>query len=378
MYFDNAATSLHKPDSVKEKIIEILESEAYGNPSRSGHLLSQNTMMAIYESKKSLAKLCHIENASDILFTENATFALNFAILGLIEKSDHVITTTTEHNSVLRPLYQSGASLSFLDFDENYDLKYEELEYLIRENTRYLVINSASNLLANVNDLDRLYDFASKNNLIMIVDLAQSLGLVDIDMSKYKNSLFAFTGHKSLYGLSGTGGLIKNGDFTFKQIISGGSGINSFDKSMPDSFPQIYEPGTPNYLGQIALKAGIDFIIDLGIDNINEKALKLAKRFYKGIEDIKKIKFYSKDSSNLKSPIVSFNIGNISSDEIALALDEDYDIQVRPGAHCAPLIHKHFGTQNQGIVRFSFSYFNTDEEVDAAIRAVREISLRYK
>ena len=378
MYFDNAATSLHKPDSVKEIIIEILEEEAYGNPSRSGHLLSQNTMMAIYESKKSLAKLCHIENPSDILFTENATFALNFAILGLIEKSDHVITTTTEHNSVLRPLYQSGASLSFLDFDENYDLKYGELDSLLRENTKYLVVNSASNLLANINDLDRLYDFASENNLIMIVDLAQILGLVDIDMSKYKNSLFAFTGHKSLYGLSGTGGLIKNGDFTFKQIISGGSGINSFDKSMPDSFPQIYEPGTQNFLGQIALKAGIDFIIDLGIDNINEKALGLSKRFYKGIEDIKNIKFYSKNSSSLKSPIVSFNIGNISSDEIALALDEDYDIQVRPGAHCAPLIHKHFGTEKQGIVRFSFSYFNTDEEVDEAIRAVREISLRYK
>ena len=378
MYFDNAATSLHKPDSVKEIIIEILEEEAYGNPSRSGHLLSQNTMMAIYESKKSLAKLCHIENPSDILFTENATFALNFAILGLIEKSDHVITTTTEHNSVLRPLYQSGASLSFLDFDENYDLKYGELDSLLRENTKYLVVNSASNLLANINDLDRLYDFASENNLIMIVDLAQILGLVDIDMSKYKNSLFAFTGHKSLYGLSGTGGLIKNGDFTFKQIISGGSGINSFDKSMPDSFPQIYEPGTPNFLGQIALKAGIDFIIDLGIDNINEKALKLAKRFYKGIEDINNIKFYSKNSDNLKSPIVSFNIGNISSDEIGLALDEEYDIQIRPGAHCAPLIHKHFGTEKQGIVRFSFSYFNTDEEVDEAIRAVREISLRYK
>lgn len=378
MYFDNAATSLHKPDSVKEIIIEILEAEAYGNPSRSGHLLSQNTMMAIYESKKSLAKLCHIENPSDILFTENATFALNFAILGLIEKSDHVITTTTEHNSVLRPLYQSGASLSFLDFDENYDLKYGELDSLLRENTKYLVVNSASNLLANINDLDRLYDFAIENNLIMIVDLAQILGLVDIDMSKYKNSLFAFTGHKSLYGLSGTGGLIKNGDFTFKQIISGGSGINSFDKSMPDSFPQIYEPGTPNFLGQIALKAGIDFIIDLGIDNINEKALGLSKRFYKGIEDIKNIKFYSKNSSNLKSPIVSFNIGNISSDEIGLALDEDYDIQVRPGAHCAPLIHKHFGTENQGIVRFSFSYFNSYEEVDEAIRAVREISLRYK
>ncbi|WP_311537593.1 aminotransferase class V-fold PLP-dependent enzyme [uncultured Anaerococcus sp.] len=378
MYFDNAATSLHKPAQVKEKLIEILETESFGNPSRSGHLLSQNTMMAIFESKKALARLCHIENPSDILFSPNATYALNFAILSLIEADDHVITTTTEHNSILRPLYQSGASLSFLDFDENFNLKYQDLPSLLKKNTKYLVVNSASNLLGNVNDLDRLYDFARENGLIMIVDLAQSLGLVDINMGKYENSLFAFTGHKSLYGLSGTGGLIKNGSFAFKQVLSGGSGINSFAKSMPDSFPQIFEPGTPNFIGQIALKAGIDFILDTGIDKINDKTLSLAKRFYKGIENIKNIKFYSKAWKNLESPIVSFNIGSIPSDEIALILDEDYNIQVRPGAHCAPLIHKHFGTENQGILRFSFSYFNTDDEVEEAIKAVKEIAQTYK
>lgn len=378
MYFDNAATSLHKPAQVKEKLIEILEAESFGNPSRSGHLLSQNTMMAIYESKKALARLCHIENPSDILFSPNATYALNFAILSLIEADDHVITTTTEHNSVLRPLYQSGASLSFLDFDENFNLKYQDLPSLLRKNTKYLAVNSASNLLGNFNDLDRLYDFARENDLIMIVDLAQSLGLVDINMGKYENSLFAFTGHKSLYGLSGTGGLIKNGSFAFKQVLSGGSGINSFDKSMPASFPQIFEPGTPNFVGQIALKAGIDFILDTGIDKINDKTLSLAKRFYKGIEDIKNIKFYSKEWKDLESPIVSFNIGDIPSDEIALILDEDYNIQVRPGAHCAPLIHKHFGTEDQGILRFSFSYFNTDEEVEEAIKAVKAIAQTYK
>ncbi len=374
MYFDNAATSLHKPDAVKEKIIEILEAESFGNPSRSGHLLSQNTMMAIFESKKALASLCHIGNPSDILFSPNATYALNFAILSLIEKDDHVITSTTEHNSVLRPLYQSGASLSFLDFDENFNLKYQDLPTLLKKNTKYLVVNSASNLLGNVNDLDRLYDFARENDLIMIVDLAQSLGLVDIDIGKYENSLFAFTGHKSLYGLSGTGGLIKNGSFAFKQVFSGGSGINSFAKSMPASFPQIFEPGTQNFVGQVALKAGIDYILDEGIDKINNKTLSLAKRFYKGIEEIKNIKFYSKEWKYLESPIVSFNIGDIPSDEIALILDEDYNIQVRPGAHCAPLIHKHFGTENQGILRFSFSYFNTNDEVNTAIDAIKEIS----
>lgn len=378
MYFDNAATSLHKPAQVKEKLIEILEAESFGNPSRSGHLLSQNTMMAIFESKKSLARLCHIENPSDILFSPNATYALNFAILSLIEKDDHVITTTTEHNSVLRPLYQTGASLSFLEFDENYNLKYQDLPSLLKKNTKYLVVNSASNLLGNVNDLDRLYDFARENDLIMIVDLAQSLGLVDINMGKYKNSLFAFTGHKSLYGLSGTGGLIKNGSFAFKQVFSGGSGINSFAKTMPESYPQIFDPGTPNFIGQIALKAGIDYILDQGIEKINDKSLSLAKRFYKGIEEIKNIKFYSKAWKNLESPIVSFNIGSIPSDEIALILDEDYNIQVRPGAHCAPLIHKHFGTENQGILRFSFSYFNTDDEVEEAIKTVKKIAQTYK
>ena len=374
MYFDNAATSLHKPAQVKEKLIKILEAESFGNPSRSGHLLSQNTMMAIFESKKALARLCHIENPSDILFSPNATYALNFAILSLIKENDHLITTTTEHNSVLRPLYQSGASLSFLDFDENFNLKYQDLPTLLKKNTKYLVVNSASNLLGNVNDLDRLYDFSRENDLIMIVDLAQSLGLVDIDMGKYENSLFAFTGHKSLYGLSGTGGLIKNGSFAFKQVFSGGSGINSYAKSMPASFPQIFEPGTPNFIGQIALKAGIDFIFDQGIKKINDKTLSLANRFYKGIEDIKNIKFFSKSWKDLESPIVSFNIGDTPSDEIALILDEDYNIQVRPGAHCAPLIHKHFGTENQGILRFSFSYFNTDDEVDTAIEAIKEIS----
>lgn len=378
MYFDNAATSLHKPAQVKEKLIEILEAESFGNPSRSGHILSQNTMMAIFESKKALARLCHIENPSDILFSPNATYALNFAILSLIEADDHVITTTTEHNSVLRPLYQSGASLSFLDFDENFNLKYQDLPSLLKKNTKYLVVNSASNLLGNVNDLDRLYDFARENDLTMIVDLAQSLGLVDIDMGKYENSLFAFTGHKSLYGLSGTGGLIINGSFAFKHVFSGGSGINSFAKTMPDSFPKIFEPGTPNFIGQIALKEGIDYILDQGIDKINDKTLSLAKRFYKGIEDIKNIKFYSKEWKDLESPIVSFNIGDIPSDEIALILDEDYNIQVRPGAHCAPLIHKHFGTEDQGILRFSFSYFNTDDEVEEAIKAVKEIAQTYK
>ncbi len=378
MYFDNAATTIHKPKAVTDKLVEVISSGNYGNPSRSGHMLSQNSMMAIFDTKKSLARLCHIENPSDILLTANATFALNFAIKSLVNEKDHVITSTTEHNSILRPLYQTGADISFVDFDENYELIYRDLPKLLKKNTKFLAINSASNILGESKDLDRLYDFARENKLIMIVDTAQSLGLIDIDMGKYENSLFAFTGHKSLYGPSGTGGLIKNGDFAFDQVFAGGSGIDSFRETMPPAFPQIFEAGTANFLGQIALKEGVDFVLKEGIDKINKKVRDLASNFYRGIEDIPSLKFYSKDPAELKTGLVSFNIGNIPSDEISLILDEDYNIQTRPGSHCAPLIHKHLGTEKQGIVRFSFSYFNMSEEVDKAIHALREISQRYK
>ena len=378
MYFDNAATTIHKPKEVSEKLIEVITSEKYGNPSRSGHSLSQNTMMAIYDTKKELAKLVHIDNPSDIVFTENATFALNFLIKSLVCENDHVITTTTEHNSILRPLFQSKASLSFLDFDNNFDLEYGRLSSLLKENTKFLVTNSASNLLANVNDIDRLHNFAKENDLIMIIDLAQSLGIVDIDISKYDNALFAFTGHKSLYGPTGTGGIIKNGNFNFKQVFSGGSGIKSFEKNHPSEFPKIFEVGTANYMNQIALGASIKFINDLGIENIYSHLKKLTQSFYAGLKCIDNIKVYSKKPDDIVSPIVSLNIDGLSSDQLALILDEDYNIQTRPSSHCAPLIHKHFHTEDHGIVRFSFSYFNTMDEINEANRIINAIAKKYR
>lgn len=378
MYFDNAATTIHKPQAVIDKMMEVLSSGKYGNPSRSAHIISQNSMLAILDTKKALCKLCHIKSPSDIVFTQNASYGLNFLIQSLVTDKDHVITTISEHNSVLRPLYQSKASLSFLGIDDNFDLDYNNLPNLLQENTRFLISNSASNLLGNVNDLDKLHRFAKENKLIMIIDLAQSLALIDIDISKYDNSLFVFTGHKSLYGPSGTGGIIKNGDFNFKQVFAGGSGVDSFSKEHPSTFPTIFEVGTSNFASQIALSAGIDFVNSIGISNIYEHTKKLSQRFYDGIKDIDGLKFYSKKPEGLVSPIVSINLWDISSDELALILDEDYDIQTRPSSHCAPLLHKHFGTEKRGIVRFSFSYFNTEEEIDIAIKALKEISLAYK
>ena len=377
MYFDNSATTLHKPASLKEKYIELLESESYGNPSRSGHVLSQNSMMGIFRTKMDLAKIFNIANPNDIALTENASFGLNMVIKSLVEKDDHVITTTTEHNSVLRPLYQSGADLSFLDFDENCEVDFDKIPELIKENTRFIVTNHASNLLANLNDLDKIHEIADKYNLVMIIDMAQTAGCVDVDLSKYTNSIFVFTGHKSLYGPSGTGGIIKVGDFDFSNVFAGGSGVNSFDKCHPKDFPAIFEVGTSNFLSQIAMDASLKFLLETGIENINEKIKKLTKRFYEGIENIEGIKIYSKKPEGDFTGIVSFNLSDMDSSEFALILDEKYEMQTRPGAHCAPLIHKHFGTENQGIVRFSFSYFNTEEEIDAAIAAVKEIAVDY-
>ena len=377
MYFDNSATTLHKPASLKEKYIELLESESYGNPSRSGHALSQNSMMGIYKTKMDLAKIFHIGDPNDIALTENASFGLNMVIKSLIKENDHVITTTTEHNSVLRPLYQSGAELSFLDFDDNCEVDFDKISELIKENTRFIVSNHASNLLANLNDLDKIHEIADKYNLVMIIDMAQTAGCVDVDLSKYTNSIFVFTGHKSLYGPSGTGGIIKVGDFDFSNVFAGGSGVNSFDKCHPKDFPAIFEVGTSNFLSQIAMDASLKFLLETGIENINEKIKKLTKRFYEGIENIEGIKIYSKKPEGDFTGIVSFNLSDMDSSELSLILDEEYNIQTRPGAHCAPLIHKHFGTENQGIVRFSFSYFNTDEEIDTAIKAVKEIAEYY-
>lgn len=377
MYFDNSATTLHKPDALKEKFIELLNTNDLGNPSRSGHIKSQNSMMGIFQTKKDLAKLFHIANPNDIALTENASFGLNFVIKSLVKENDHVITTTTEHNSVLRPLYQSGAELSFIDFDDECNVDFDKIPELIRENTKFIITNQASNLLGNVNDLDKIYAYAKKYKLIMIIDIAQTAGCLDLDISKYPNSIFVFTGHKSLYGPSGTGGIIKNGDFDFSNVFSGGSGVNSFDKNHPLDFPAVFEVGTSNFISQIAMDASIKFILDEGIDKIHQHLKEITKRFYDGIKDIEGIKIYSKKPEGEYSPIVSINLKDMESSELALILDEKYDIQTRPGAHCAPLIHEHFATEAQGIVRFSFSYFNTDEEIDKAIEVLREIAKEY-
>lgn len=377
MYFDNSATTIHKPDGLKEKYIEVLNKESYGNPSRSGHSLSQNSMLGIYQTKESLAKVFHIDDPNDIALTENASFGLNMVIKSLIKSTDHIITSTTEHNSVLRPLYQSDASLSFIDFDQNFDLELDKIPELIKDNTKFLVINHASNLLANINDLDKMHEYAKKYNLIMIVDMAQTAGCVDTDLSKYDNSIFVFTGHKSLYGPTGTGGIVKVGDFDFNNVFAGGSGMNSFSKTHPIDFPDIFEVGTSNFMSQMAFDGSLKFLLDVGIDKINNKLYDLTSTFYEGIKDIEGIKFYSKKPCDNTSAIVSINLGDMDSSELGLILDDEYDIQTRPGAHCAPLIHKHFGTESQGILRFSFSYFNEMEEIDAAIKAIKEIAENY-
>lgn len=377
MYFDNSATTLIKPKALAEKYYEVLTSGKYGSPTRGSHEVSQNSLLAVYQTKKDLAELFGIKDPNDITFSQNASYALNFIIKSLVKKEDHVITSMTEHNSVLRPLYQAGCDLSFLDFNEKGELKYEDLPGLLKENTKFLVINHASNLLANVNDLDRLHDFCRENGLIMITDLAQSAGNVEMDLSKYDKSLFAFTGHKSLYGPTGLGGIVKVGDFDFKPVFAGGSGIKSFSKTHPEDFPTVFDIGTENFIGEIAFDASIKFILDTGLDKMEKKKRDLTQAFYNGVYDIPGVKIYSKKPEGSFSPLVSLNIRDLPSSEVSLILDEKYDIQTRPGAHCAPLIHEKLGTVDQGLVRFSFSYFNEMEEIEEGIRAVKEIANNY-
>lgn len=375
IYLDNAATTLYKPDTVAKAVIEAIESA--GNASRGAH---ENSLMAsrvVYNTRVKLAQLFHCKKPENVAFTANATESLNIAINGIFQKGDHVITTAVEHNSVLRPLYRlEDAGIISLDIVPTDDLgrvSYEAFEDLLRPETRAIVCTHASNLTGNVLDIERIGKLAHDNGILLVVDASQSAGVIPIDMEKMNIDILCFTGHKGLYGPQGTGGICVRDGITIRPWKVGGTGVFSYNRTQPEEMPTCLEAGTLNSHGIAGLGAALDFIIETGVEVIHERELFLAKRFYDGIRDVEGVKIYGDFSSDNRTAIVSINLHDwdsaITSDELA----ENYGIATRPGAHCAPLMHKSLGTVDQGAVRFSFSWFNTEEEVDAAILAVKEL-----
>jgi cysteine desulfurase family protein len=375
IYLDNAATTLKKPPQVAQAVVRAMET--LGNSARGAHRGTLDASRVIYGAREKLAQLLGCPRADHVVFTANVTEALNIAICGLVARGDRVVTTAMEHNSVLRPLYALEKSrnidLAIASADRQGRLDYGELERMVRPGTRLVVCTHASNLTGNVTDIRRVSQIAHRAGSILVVDAAQTAGSRPVDMLNMGADVLCFTGHKGLMGPQGTGGLCIREGVEIRPFKSGGTGVQTYLPEQPPQYPTRLEAGTLNGHGIAGLSAAVDWIMKTGLDQIEARETELTRRFYKEVVDLPGVTVYG-DFFAPHAAIVALNIGDRDSGEVADRLAEDYGIAVRAGAHCAPRMHEALGTREQGAVRFSFSWFTTEEEIDAAIRAVRELA----
>lgn len=376
IYLDNAATTLHKPPQVEQAMLDALRTA--GNPGRGAHEPTLHASRLVYAARCAISRLLNAPDPSCVAFAANATQALNTALGGLFAPGDHIITTVCEHNSVLRALYrlrdQEWVQLSFAGVDEKGRLQYDGWQGLIQPNTKAVVVTGASNVTGNGTDLARVSEFAHRNGLLLIVDAAQTAGAQPVDVQALDIDVLCFTGHKALLGPQGTGGLYVRPGLSVRPLVVGGSGVHSFDERHPAQMPTALEAGTLNVPGLAGLCSGVEWILAQGVETLCAQESALAALFYERIRDLPNVTLYGDPEMAPRAPIVALNIGNEDSARIADILWEDYGICVRAGAHCAPLMHKALGTVRQGVVRFSFSYFNTEAEVLLAAGAVRDLA----
>ena len=375
IYLDNAATTLHKPQQVIDAVVHAMQS--MGNCARGTHEEALDAARTVYDARVRLASLFGCPRVDHVAFTANSTEALNIAINGLIDPGDHVISTDLEHNSVLRPLYrleaERGAELSFVPADKLGNVDYADFERLMKPNTRAVVCTNASNLTGTVLDIERIAKTAHSHGALVIVDASQTAGCWPIDMKKMGIDVLCFTGHKGLMGPQGTGGICVKEGIEIRPFKVGGSGVQSYSRTHPAEYPTRLEAGTLNGHGIAGLGAAAKFISETGVENIHAKERSLMLRFYEGVKNIEGVMVYG-DFTKDKTAIVALNIRDYESGEVSYELSQGYGIATRPGAHCAPRMHKALGTAEVGAVRFSFSFYNTEEEIDEAVRAVAELA----
>lgn len=376
IYLDNAATTLHKPPQVMEAVLHAMIT--MGNAARGAHGGALEASRTVFGTREKLARLFSCRRADHVVFTANSTEALNIAINGTIHRGDHVISTDCEHNSVLRPLYrleeERGVELDFVPADRQGRVDYSDFERLMRPNTRAVVCTHCSNLTGNIMDLERISDIAHRHGALLLVDASQTAGTVPIHMEALGVDVLCFTGHKGLMGPQGTGGLCIRPGVEIAPWKVGGSGVHSYDRHQPMEYPTRLEAGTLNSHGIAGLSAALDVILERGVEDIQRAEHALMQRFYEGVRDIPGVTVYGDFSVPERCAIVALNIRDYDSSAVSDELTVTYGIATRPGAHCAPRMHKALGTTEQGAVRFSFSFYNTEQEVDAAIAAVRAIA----
>lgn len=376
IYFDNGATTFPKPDSVIEAVAEFMKNTG-ANPGRSGHRLALEASRVIFDARVEIAELFHIENPMRIAFSKNATEALNWGICGFLKRGDHVISSSMEHNSVARPiaaLEAKGVEHTFCRCDQDGFLDMEDFESSFRENTKLVALTHASNVTGAVNDMGRIGEICAAKGVLLLVDAAQSAGVFPIDVQEMNIGILCAPGHKGLYGPMGTGFIYVREDIELEPLLLGGTGSVSESLVHPRIMPDLFEAGTDNAPGIAGLLAGIRFVRSKGMDSIRRQERELMQYFIERLSTLPRLRFYGGKDLARRAAIVSFNIGDLPSTQVAEYLDKNHDIAVRSGLHCSILGHRTLGTDQQGVVRASFSCFNTKEEVDIFVHAVREIT----
>ena len=380
IYLDNGATTFPKPKVVTDKIMECYLGYA-GNPGRSGHKLAMKMDLEIYETREKICKLINGTEVLNVIFTFNATDSLNLAIKGVLEEGDHVITTSMEHNSVLRSLNQlrkeGKIELSIVYADDKGYIDPQKIFEALTPNTKMIVTTHMSNVFGTIVDIKAIGDFCKENNILYLVDASQSIGVLDIDVQAMNIDLLAFPGHKALFGPMGTGALYIKEGIIVKPLKEGGTGSYSHSIDQPDLYPDSLESGTPNGVGIIALGKGIDFINEVGLENIRNHEMSLKNHFIELLKDNEDVILYG-TLDDRQGAVVSLNVKDMDSSEISYILSDEFDIYTRPGFHCAPLAHKTMGTEELGAIRFSFGYYNTLEEIEKTVEALLNIIERNK
>ena len=379
IYLDNAATSWPKPPAVLRAMTDFLETVG-ANPGRSGHRLSIAAGRIVYEAREAVARLFNAPDPLRVVFGHNATDALNLAILGTLRPGDHVITSSVEHNSVMRPLRaleQRGLHLTVLPCSPDGRLDPTHIDRAVRADTTMIVLTHASNVTGAILPIAEAGAIARRHGLLLLVDAAQTAGTLPIDMQADNIDLLAFTGHKSLYGPTGTGGLVLGERVDEKKLHPlrrGGTGSRSEAESQPQFLPDRFESGTANAVGLAGLLAGIRWTMDREAGAVHDQKQALAHRLWDGLVTVQRVTLYGSEAASRPTGTIAFNIEGLEPSEVGLQLDEEYAILCRVGLHCAPAAHKTIGTYPHGAVRFSLSTFNTRDHIDAAVQAVANLA----
>lgn len=377
IYLDHAATSWPKPPEVLNAMQQCMLHYA-ANPGRGSHQMAVQASRILFEGRKQLARLFHIKNPNDIVYALNTTMALNQAIKGFVKEGDHVICTAVEHNSVRRPLEflrkTKNIDLTYLETDERGQLRTDSIAAAITSRTTLLVCNHSSNLFGSIMPLDDIAELCRKHDVKLLVDAAQTAGTLDIDVERQGIHMLAFPGHKGLLGPQGTGGLYIHPDIELEPLLHGGTGSQSEAIDQPSVRPDRYESGTQNAVGVAGLVEGVKYVLAETPGRIHEREWKLTQQLMSGLLEIDGVAMIGPELGQNKTGIVSFNMKQSDSSEVAFILDQTFQIAVRSGYHCTPLSHERAGTLAQGAVRASVGVFTTEEDIQKLIDAVKEIA----